>query len=81
MSLAINYTTYNVGYAAGERGDLYFSKHYQNLTVIPQGVIVRILGTRCDGVPDCWNKIDENNCGFSQLITALIGNIFTVHTS
>ena len=52
-----------------------------NLTVIPQGVIVSIHGTRCDGVPNCWNKIDENNCGFSKLITVLIGNLFTVHSS
>ena len=53
----------------------------QNQIVIPQGVIVKILGTRCDGIPDCWNKVDEYNCGFSQLITALIGNLFTVHIS
>ena len=77
ISSALNWKTYNAaGYRSGSH-----SKHYQNLTVIPQGVIVRILGTRCDGVPNCWNKIDENNCGFSELITVLIGNLFTVHTS
>ena len=52
-----------------------------NLTVIPEGVIVSIYGTRCDGIPDCWGKIDEKNCGFSALINFLIGNLFTVHTS
>ena len=55
-------------------------REYQNLIVIPQGVIVSILGTRCDGIPDCWNKVDEYKCGYSQLITFLIGNLFTVHT-
>ena len=68
-------------YEAPERVNFRKLGNYQNLTVIPQGVIVRILGTRCDGIPDCWNKVDEYNCGFSQLITALIGNLFTVHTS
>ena len=79
ISLAMNWTTYIA--ALDQGGEPNFSEHYQNLTVIPKGVIVRILGTRCDGVPDCWNKTDENMCGFSELISVLIGNLFTVHTS
>ena len=77
ISSVLNWTTY---IEAGQNfGNI--KQHYQNLTVIPQGVIVSILGTRCDGIPDCWNKVDEDNCGYSQLITFLIGNLFTVHTS
>ena len=72
ISSAMNWTAY---LAAG--GEIW--EHYQNLTVIPRGVIVSILGTRCDGIPDCWNKVDEDNCGYSQLKTFLMGNLFTVH--
>ena len=73
ISSALNWTTF---IAAGRSN---IEEHYQKITVIPQGVIVSILGTRCDGIPDCWNKVDEDNCGYSQLKTFLMGNLFTVH--
>jgi hypothetical protein len=40
-----------------------------NVTVIPDGVVVQILGTRCDGVIECWNGEDEEMCGFNTFVT------------
>ena len=41
--------------------------------IIDEGTIVRIQGTRCDGKVDCWNNVDENDCGFSTFKTLYIG--------
>ena len=46
-----------------------------NVTVIPDGVIVVIKGTRCDGTIDCWNGEDENMCGFNTFVTFGAGNL------
>ena len=46
-----------------------------NITVIPNGVIVMIKGTRCDGIIDCWNGEDEDMCGFNTLVTFGAGNL------
>ena len=45
---------------------------WRNVTVINKGTIVKIMATRCDGIPECFNAIDEENCGFSTF-----ENIFT----
>ena len=37
------------------------------------GIKIDILGTRCNGLDECWNSIDEDNCGFDTSITATIG--------
>ena len=44
-----------------------------NVTVIPHGTTVYIMSTRCDGVPECWNNIDEEGCGFNTSQTILFG--------
>ena len=46
-----------------------------NVTVIPDGVIVMIEGTRCDGTIDCWNGEDEDMCGFNTFETFGAGNV------
>ena len=50
------------------------SQLYKNETVIGYGTVVKILSTRCDFIPECWNGIDEVGCGFeSTSKIALIG--------
>ena len=44
-----------------------------DITVLSKGIMVRILSTRCNGVPECWGNVDELNCGFSTSITLLFG--------
>ena len=44
-----------------------------NVTVIARGTIVHILATKCNGVKECWNGIDEDNCGFDTYISFLMG--------
>ena len=65
MSLAVLSTVYNSSLAE----DKY------NITVIPNGVIVVIKGTRCDGTIDCWNGEDEEMCGFNTFVTFGAGNL------
>ena len=49
-------------------------EHYiPNVTVIAHGTIVHILATKCNGVKECWNGIDEDNCGFDTYISFLMG--------
>ena len=50
-----------------------------NITVIPDGVVVNILGTRCDGKIDCWNGEDEYMCGFNNFLTFGAGNFPHFH--
>ena len=64
MSPAIISTVYIGGYV-----------YEQNVTVIPDGVVVNILGTRCDGKIDCWNGEDEYMCGFNTFVTFGAGNL------
>ena len=45
--------------------------------IIKPGTIVRIQGTRCDGKVDCWNGVDEDDCGFSTFKTLFIGTNFS----
>ena len=42
-------------------------------TALGSGIMVRILSTRCNGVPECWGDVDELNCGFSTYITLVFG--------
>ena len=44
-----------------------------NVPVIANGTIVHILATKCNGVKECWNGIDEVNCGFDTYISFLMG--------
>ena len=44
-----------------------------NVTVIPGGTIVQIETTRCDGVLECGNGGDEDNCGSPTFFTFPIG--------
>ena len=62
MSLAILSTVYN--FSIGN-----FGNYEYNVTVIPAGLVVNILGTRCDEKIDCWNGEDENMCGFNTFVT------------
>ena len=52
-----------------------FGVDYQlNVTVIPNGTTVQILGVRCDRNVDCWDGIDEKLfCGFDTSQTVEIG--------
>ena len=63
QSLAFNFTAWNISYA----------NEYYNFTVIPSGIIVKILASYCDGVPECWNGKDEDNCGSTMIKTVSIG--------
>ena len=49
--------------------------YVHNFTVIPNGVVVQILGTRCDGKIECWNGEDESMCGFNTFLTFGAGNL------
>ena len=42
---------------------------------IDKGTVVYIQSTKCDGVPECWNGIDEENCGFNTYLTLFIGDV------
>ena len=63
-SLAFNFTAWNINNHYLE---------YYNFTIIPSGIIVQILATYCDGLPECWNGIDEENCGSTMFKTVSIG--------
>ena len=45
-----------------------------NVTLIPEGTIVEIPATRCNGVSECWNNEDEEGCGPGEWETTSIGN-------
>ena len=49
---------------------------YFNVTLIPSGTTVQILGVRCDGFLTCWDGYDEIFCGFNAFYTAAIGKQF-----
>ena len=44
-----------------------------DIPVISSGTVVEIQSTRCNGIKECWNDIDELECGFSTSDTILIG--------
>ena len=44
-----------------------------DIPVINYGTVVEIQSTRCNGIKECWNGIDELECGFSTSDTILIG--------
>ena len=44
-----------------------------DIPVINNGTVVQIQSTRCNGIKECWNDIDELECGFNTSDTILIG--------
>ena len=44
-----------------------------NESVIPNGVSIEILATRCNSDPECWNDIDEADCGFNPYGNVALG--------
>ena len=46
-----------------------------DVVVIPDGVIVLIQATRCDGEIECWNGEDEAMCGFNNFVIFGAGNL------
>ena len=51
----------------------------EDVTIIAAGVTVQILGTICDGIPECFNGLDEWwFCGFSKTQTISIGKFHVV---
>ena len=46
-----------------------------DIPVINYGTVVEIQSTRCNGITECWNDIDELECGFSTSHTILIGTL------
>ena len=53
----------------------YSCDYYYNVTVIPDGVVVNIQATRCDGNIECWNGEDEEMCGLNTFVTFGAGNL------
>ena len=60
MSKAIGYTD--------PRDGVYY-------TVIPNGTKVRVLSTRCNGIPECWNNEDEDKCNPNSTETIFTGKL------
>ena len=54
-----------------------FGEKVPNVTVIPNGLVVLIQATRCDGVIECWNGEDEDMCGFNTFVTIAEGSLLT----
>ena len=42
--------------------------------VIRKGTMVDIKATRCNGVSECWNNLDEVYCSMDTFLTIFIGN-------
>ena len=48
-----------------------------DVTIIPNGTTVQILGVACDGIYNCWDGIDEKLfCGFTPFQIVGIGKQF-----
>ena len=52
---------------------LYGEGWKENVPVIGIGTMVRMWGTRCDGNIDCFDSIDERDCGWSTFQTVFVG--------
>ena len=49
------------------------NQYAYDIPVINYGTVVEIQSTRCNGIKECWNDIDEHECGFSNSVTIFIG--------
>ena len=52
-----------------------FDTYDYDIPVINYGTVVEIQSTRCNGIKECWNGIDELECGFSSSDTILLGTV------
>ena len=52
----------------------------EDVTIVAAGITVTITATICDGIPECFNKLDELFCGFTKTKTILIGKYHIVIT-
>ena len=43
-----------------------------DIPIINYGTVVEIQAIRCNGIKECWNDVDELQCGFSTSDTILI---------
>ena len=43
------------------------------IPVINNGIVVEIQSTRCNGIKECWDNVDELECGFSTSFTIFVG--------
>ena len=66
QSLAFNFTAWNIA-------QYVTMSMYYNFTVLPTGIVVQILATHCNGIIECWNGEDEENCGSTYFKTVSIG--------
>ena len=44
-----------------------------DIPVINYGTVVEIQSTRCNGIKECWNDIDELECDLSTSFTIFVG--------
>ena len=64
LSTVFNWTNYNQMKSDGSsRGNAFDASMMFNEVVIPNGISVEIWATRCNSDPECWNDIDEADCG------------------
>ena len=59
--------------------ELSYNYFAYDIPVISYGTVVEIQSTRCNGIKECWNDIDELECGFSTSDTILIGMLLIRH--
>ena len=51
----------------------YYGYLAYDIPIISYGTVVEIQSTRCNGIKECWNDIDEHSCSLSTSFTILVG--------